>query len=247
MTEPRWIVALATLLGAAGLWLLLPRGRAGGRMAGAVLAAASLGLLASQLSGLGNWLADGIFWVLFGVTVVGGVGAVTFRNPVYCALWFALALLGVSGIFLVIGAQFLAVATLVVYAGAILVTFLFVLMLAQPEGRAPYDRVSSEAMISAAVGAILVGLLTATFTAALQAPAAEGRRPIAAAAEAAMAQNVLAPEQVARLGGELFSKRLLAVEIAGVLLLAALIGASAVVAHARVADGTPEEPRAGKA
>lgn len=247
MTEPRWIVALATLLGAAGLWLLLPRGRAGGRMAGAVLAAASLGLLASQLSGLGNWLADGIFWVLFGVTVVGGVGAVTFRNPVYCALWFALALLGVSGIFLVIGAQFLAVATLVVYAGAILVTFLFVLMLAQPEGRAPYDRVSSEAMISAAVGAILVGLLTATFTAALQAPAAEGRRPITADSEAAMAQNVLAPEQVARLGGELFSKRLLAVEIAGVLLLAALIGASAVVAHARVADGTPEEPRAGKA
>ena len=47
---------------------------------------------------------------------------------------------------LFIGAQFLAVATVVVYAGAILVTFLFVLMLAQPEGKAAYDRVSWEAL-----------------------------------------------------------------------------------------------------
>ena len=45
-------------------------------------------------------------------------------------------LVGVAGLFFLIGAEFLAVATLVVYAGAILVTFLFVLMLAQPEGDA---------------------------------------------------------------------------------------------------------------
>ena len=64
----------------------------------------------------------------------------------YCAIWFALTLVGTAGIFMLQGAQFLGVATIVVYAGAILVTFLFVLMLAQPGGDAFYDRVSWEAI-----------------------------------------------------------------------------------------------------
>jgi NADH-quinone oxidoreductase subunit J len=70
-----------------------------------------------------------------------------------------MVLLGTAGLFLYQGAQFLSVATVVVYAGAILVTFLFVLMLAQPEGQAYYDRVSWEALLSAATGAVLVGML----------------------------------------------------------------------------------------
>ena len=89
---------------------------------------------------LGDWTADGLFCCLAGVTDRGRLATVTFRNPVYCAIWFGMTLLGTAGLFLFIGAEFLAVATLVVYAGAILVTFLFVLMLAQPEGEAPYDR-----------------------------------------------------------------------------------------------------------
>jgi len=52
------------------------------------------------------------------------------------------------------------VATIVVYAGAILVTFLFVLMLAQSSGRAYYDRVSWEPLLASATGAVLVGVLT---------------------------------------------------------------------------------------
>ena len=88
--------------------------------------------------------------MLAGVTVVSAaVATVTFRSPVYCAIWFGMSLLGTAGLFLFHGAQFLAVATVVVYAGAILVTFLFVLMLAQPEGQASYDRVSWEALLSA--------------------------------------------------------------------------------------------------
>ena len=73
----------------------------------------------------------------------------------YCAVWFALSLLGTAGLFLFQGAQFLGVATIVVYAGAILVTFLFVLMLAQPTGRAYYDRLCWEPLVSAVTGAVL--------------------------------------------------------------------------------------------
>jgi NADH-quinone oxidoreductase subunit J len=152
---------------------------------------------------------------------------------VYCAIWFGQTLLGTAGLFLLAGAQFLAVATVAVYAGAILVTFLFVLMLAQPEGRATYDRVSWEALLSAATGAVLVGILSMTVAGVLTAPASPGPLAIEAASEDAMAQNILAPEHVARLGGELFGRHLLAVEVAGTLLLAALIGAAIIVSQTK--------------
>ena len=182
MNDPQRIIFLATLLGVAGIWLMLPRGAARGRMAGAVLTAAALGLGASQLRPLGDWAADGLFYLLAGVTVVAALATVTFRNPVYCAIWFGMTLTGTAGLFLFTGAEFLAVATLVVYAGAILVTFLFVLMLAQPEGDAPYDRRSWEALLAAATGAVLVGILTMTLAGVLIGRAVRPDAPPAAAA-----------------------------------------------------------------
>ncbi len=161
------IPAVAILLAAVSLWLMLPRGSARGRGIGMVLGAVALGLGAAQLPLFGQWMADGVFLVLAAVTVISAVGAITFRNPVYCAIWFGLSLLGVAGLFFFSGAQFLAVATVVVYAGAILVTFLFVLMLAQPEGKASYDRVSWEASIAAAMGMIFVGVLSISIGGAL--------------------------------------------------------------------------------
>lgn len=232
MTDSQQVFLLATVLGALGLWLLLPRGAARGRMTGAVLAAAALGLLASLIPGLGYWVADVVFYILAGVTLVSAVGAVTFRNPVYCAIWFGLTLLGTAGLFLFTGAQFLAVATVVVYAGAILVTFLFVLMLAQPEGRAAYDRVSWEALLAAATGAVIVGVLSMTIASVFCAPPQSGSA-IAVPDEAAMDREILTPQHVARFGGELFGRHLIAVEVAGTLLLAALVGAAVIVAQGK--------------
>ena len=113
------------------------------------------------------------------MTVVSAAAAVTFRSPLYCAIWFGQSLLGTAGLFFLTGAQFLAVATVVVYAGAILVTFLFVLMLAQPEGKAPYDRVSWEALLSAVTGIVIVGVLSMTIGGVLSPaePAARADHP----------------------------------------------------------------------
>ena len=58
----------------------------------------------------------------------------------YSALWFASVVLSTAGLFLLADAPFLAAGTIIVYAGAIIVTFLFVIMLAQMEGKADYDR-----------------------------------------------------------------------------------------------------------
>ncbi|NDC62609.1 MAG: hypothetical protein EBZ59_01155, partial [Planctomycetia bacterium] len=147
---------------AACLWLLLPRGdeRRGARRLGLLLGLLALaGFIATgrRLGGVGE---EAVFLVVSLVAVFSGAATIVTRSPVYSAIWFALCLAGVSGLLLVLGGQFLGVATIVVYAGAILVMFLFVLMLAQPEGLAPYDRVSNEPFLAAVAGAVLLGLLT---------------------------------------------------------------------------------------
>jgi NADH-quinone oxidoreductase subunit J len=253
LPAPGTLLAASVAAAAAGLWLLLPRGaeRRFARWAGAALGIAALAglvLTGRRLGGLGE---EAVFLVVSLVAVISGAATVVSRSPVYAAIWFALALAGVAGVLLALGAQFLGVATIVVYAGAILVMFLFVLMLAQPAGLAPYDRVSNEPLLASVAGAVLLGLLSlvvgrlsAETSACCKLPSraaiaarapgpGEGRgadgRP--AADHDAAPVDSLAADQVARLGGELFGRHLLAVEVAGVLLLVALVGSIAVVSR----------------
>ncbi|HEY1784741.1 MAG TPA: NADH-quinone oxidoreductase subunit J [Pirellulales bacterium] len=228
MNPIQWTVAIATLLVALAMWLMLPRASAGfaGRAIGAVFGIVALGLFASLCVRIGGWPTQVLFWILAGVTLIAAGAAVTLRSPVYCAVWFALSLLGTAGLFLFQGAQFLAAATIIVYAGAILVTFLFVLMLAQSTGRAYYDRVCWEPLVSAVTGAVLVGILTMALV-----NIDFKSTPIPD--DAALRQNILSLDHVAHLGQELFSRYLVAVEVAGTLLLAALVGTIAMVGHER--------------
>lgn len=151
MTDASFILAtLGVLLGATGTYLLLPhrRGEAKARtlylLGGTFAALGLLGFLLlltpPALSPLADLIA-GSFFYLFAAGALGcGVMTVTSRNPVYSALWFAGVVISTAGLFLLIDAQFLAAGTIIVYAGAIIVTFLFVIMLAQMEGKAVYDR-----------------------------------------------------------------------------------------------------------
>ena len=228
----------AVVLGALGIWLLLPRPSLRGRMAGAAMAAMSLGLIASQLPAMGGATAQGLFYAIAGTTIVSAAAAVSLRNPIYCAIWFAMTLLGTAGLFLLQGAQFLAVATVVVYAGAILVTFLFVLMLAEPSGRAAYDRLSWEGMLSAVGGVVLIGILTTAIGSIMAEEAASrfSMPPVAAD----LASGVLHDDHVMTLGREMFGPQWIAVQAGGVLLLAALIGAAAIVTGGKSLGAPPE-------
>ncbi len=313
--------AFAMVLAALGMWLMLPRGTRPGRLLGATFGIVSLILFASLGARMESTGYEIAFITVAVVTVIGAAATVTFRSPVYCALWFGLSLVGTAALFLMQGAQFLGVATIVVYAGAILVTFLFVLMLAQPGGHAYYDRVSWEGMFAATTGAVIVGFLTMTivrvlnpyvdpeFLAALrdfrpeqtgglepshihgaqlvkhddqnwtmsvelsddapvlspsdqdklaafllrnlptleqnQVDAAEfdlvvtpqsDQSAVPTAADRRAAHGVLTEEHVATLGAELFSRHLIALEVAGTLLLVALVGAIAIVSHDRLSS-----------
>ena len=250
-------VALALV--AIGFYLLLPRRRTWGRAAGAVTGVIGLGLVAARLPLFAGWFQQGVFWSLAALTITAAAATVTFRNPVYCAIWFALALLGTAALFFYQGAQFLGVATVVVYAGAILVTFLFVLMLANPKGHAYYDRISWEAWLAAPAAAVLLGVMTVSLARGL--PSIDPKMkadspdfPVPAASVArAMAKprvdEILAADHMAKLGGQLFSRYLLAIEVAGTLLLVALVGAVAIVVHEQRSRGIVDaaHPTAGHA
>ena len=261
------LIMAGTALAAVGMWLLLPGGKRGGRAFGLLLCLVGAGLLIFPLPRLTQWgpaegwsddISGAVFLTLAGVTIVSAVCAVSLRSPVYCAIWFALTLLGTAGLFLFQGAQFLGVATVVVYAGAILVTFLFVLMLAQPEGHAYYDRISWEALLSATTGAVMVGVLTMmiagmsissvpprTMTSEVSV-LASSENVEEAQAEDASSRKVLQSEHVAGLGSELFSRHLISVEVAGVLLFVALVGAVAIVAQEKHGPGGLRTAKAGE-
>ena len=223
----------ALLLGAVGVGLMLPRQARHGKTLGGVLGIIAAGLLASDMPFLNNWTAQGLFWLLAAITLVSAIGTICSQSPVYSAIWFAMSLLGTGGLFFFNGAQFLGVATVVVYAGAIVVTFLFVIMLAQPEGHSSYDRISwgwFPKVFSVLAAAAMVGMLT-MLLGGLREDARQANATTATAVDATAGVqpgNVLHREHMAGLGRYLFSRHLISVEIAGTLLLAALVGAVAI-------------------
>jgi NADH-quinone oxidoreductase subunit J len=154
----RWTLLLPLVLGAAAVWWLLPRNTARRRVPGialgvAALAAAGFGLAAPA----GPVVAGALFYLFAGIAIAAAACTVTSRDPVYAALWFAVTTLGVCGLFLLRSAPFLAAATVIVYAGAIIVTFLFVIMLARQAGEAESDRQSHQPLLATFAACLLLG------------------------------------------------------------------------------------------
>lgn len=230
----------AIILGAASLVCMLPPKKGWTWCIGSILALISLGLFASLAADFTAFSVvsfQALFWLIALITLSACVGTIVSRNPVYAALWFGLALVSTASLILLAGAQFLAVAIISVYAGAILVTLLFILMLATPSGAATYDRITWEPLLSATAGAVMVGVLTITimnFEGAVIQAETDGVALIEDAAS--KEKNILHRSHVAFLGRELFGTHLISVEVAGILLFAGLVGAAAVVAHGRARD-----------
>src|SRR5438445_8410269 len=154
------VVVLPVLLGLLGVYWLLPRPRGAQPLWGAF--AAGLALV------LGGWLLvrsgmaaveSMLFYVSAAVAIVAGVMFITQRNPVHAALSFALVVLSTCALFLLQAAPFLMAATIIIYAGAIIVTFLFVIMLAQQQGLSTADQRSREPLLSSLAGFVLLGAM----------------------------------------------------------------------------------------
>ncbi|HTR30867.1 MAG TPA: NADH-quinone oxidoreductase subunit J [Puia sp.] len=70
-----------------------------------------------------------LFWVLSVMAILGAILVVISKNPVHSVLWLIVVFVAISGHYILLDAQFLAIVNLIVYAGAIMVLFLFVVML----------------------------------------------------------------------------------------------------------------------
>src|SRR5689334_4208537 len=157
---------------------------------------------------------------LFGIIAIASALAfVTRRSPVAAALWLVTTMFALAAMFVLLDAQFIGVIQVLVYAGAIMVVFLFVIMLLNL-GHA--SEVNDARGLGWKLAAGLVGLaLLAQVFALTRAQVPEKL----ALPENTVANQVATQGAIAPIAGPLFNQYLLAFEVTSVLLLAAVVGA----------------------
>lgn len=160
------------------------------------------------------------------VILVGALGVVLARNPVHSALFLIQTLLGVAVVFIVQDAHFLAAVQVVVYAGAIVILFLFVIMLLGVDRAEELgvDPVAGQKPLAAVVGAALVaGALTLVLVAT---DGATGQRPSDPQPGEIVEQRLdNGLTDIERIGRVLFTDGLVAFQLTAALLTIAVIGA----------------------
>jgi NADH-quinone oxidoreductase subunit J len=176
-------------------------------------------------------------WVVFViaavVTIAGAIGVVFSRNPVHAALMLVMTLFGVAVLFVAQGAHFLAAVQVIVYAGAIVVLFLFVIMLI---GVDRHENIATEPLrgqrpVALALGGIIM-LEVLTLT---RGSWATGRSAVAGSATEGAGTNV------EKLAESIFSRYLFAFEITSVLLVIAVVGAVVLARRPRPAPSPESE------
>lgn len=153
-----------------------------------------------------------LFWVLSAAAVLSALMMVISKNPVYSVLWLIATFFAISGHYILLNAQFLAIVNIIVYAGAIMVLFLFVIMLMNlnKESAPRKNRWLKMA------GAVAGGCLLLVLVAALRSSVSEGQT-------AAVNEGNIG--LIKTLGKELFTTYVVPFEISSVLFLSAMVGA----------------------
>jgi len=174
--------------------------------------------------------ASALFWVCSLTAVLGAIATIAARNPIRNAMGLLLTISSMAGLYLTLNAEFLAATQLIVYAGAVIVLFVFVIMLLGPDASPATDTRGAFPRIAGAVGLGLLSLMLTVF--ALRASGGPHEMP-PARAELGTVEAV---------GTTIFTKALVPFELVTVLFLAAIVGAVALARgkqkHETVATGT---------
>lgn len=172
------------------------------------------------------------------LVLIGGVFTVAAKNPIRGAMGLLAAILGIAGMYLLLAAELLAAVQVVVYAGAVVILFLFVIMLIGPTTSETSD---ARGAIGRYFGAAAFALVS---VAALYVVMRFGGKALTKMPEAPGGMGTI--EVVGR---EIFSEQVVNFQISGVLLLIAVVGAMAVAKGKAGSDmtipreKTPPEPR----
>jgi NADH-quinone oxidoreductase subunit J len=267
LMSPVLILVLCLIAGIATVFLLPGhREMTIRKIAGVVLIALGLIFAASVPSWVTTTSAGSTaiyFWIFSAIAIGGAVRVVTHSKPVYSALYFVLTVFASAGLFVLLEAEFMAAALVLIYAGAILITYVFVIMLAsQATGDGPhmqqmahYDSTSREPAAAAAIGFALMGvLLFVIFDKADRLIAPAGPVAMLAPVDGSVAaKEIPVTGDTQELGMFLFRHQLVQLELSGIVLLVSMVGAviiarrKVVMTHAAMAAVEKAEAVAGPA
>ncbi len=240
-SETAYLLYFAFALGGAGVYFLLPRGAETRPTVGALFGAGSLIALLLVLSTrvITPDHTTYYFYLFSTLAIASAVRVITHPRPVYSALYFILVVVSVAALLVLLEAEFLAVAAIIVYAGAIMVTYLFVIMLAQQSSTPHYDSRSREPLLAVMIGFILMAAIatraadiTTSHTATNQSRP-HAASPVMLVTDSATDESLAGNDKAKPVGNTLLvaasimTRYVVVLEIAGVLLLVSMVGAIA--------------------
>lgn len=162
------LLYIASVCGALAVYFVLPHQRRAGKLGGLLGVATLVALFVSLARHYGAAEIPGLYYYAFTlISLVAAVRVITHPRPVYSALYFVLVVLSTAGLLVLLAAEFMAFAMVIIYGGAILVTYMFVIMLAtipqsddRPDTAAPYDTQAREPLVACVLGFLLIAGLT---------------------------------------------------------------------------------------
>jgi NADH-quinone oxidoreductase subunit J len=169
--------------------------------------------------------AHAAFYYFAAASVASALLAVSRKNPVHSMLWVLALFLHVAGIFLLVGAEFLAAVQIIVYAGAILVFYLFVLMLLDLPGEEARPRFASHWPLAGAGGLGFVAVIWIVQVSKSNSIAVPNNRTGLESVGLGITADGPARGSLSEVGRTLFGQFALPFEIVGLVLLAGIVGA----------------------
>src|SRR5436190_405167 len=160
------------------------------------------------------------FVIIAVITLAGAIGAMTQRNLVHCALALTVAFIGLAMAYLQLGAEFVGFAQILVYIGAVAILIVFAILLTRGSEPPQTSILSSSWITGVAVALLVFGVLTGAI-------ASSGVPSSRAPAEPQV--------EIRQIGMQLMTKYILPLEVVGLLLTAALIGAVIIAMHEKEA------------
>ncbi|MFN4158530.1 MAG: NADH-quinone oxidoreductase subunit J [Gemmobacter sp.] len=163
-------------------------------------------------------VADLAFYAFAITAVTAGLLVTVSRNPVHSVLWLILAFLSAAGLFVLLGAEFVAMLLIIVYVGAVAVLFLFVVMMLDVDFAALKGEMARYMPLALLIGVILLIQFGLALGVWVQADGAPGLRQ-------AVAPDPAEVENTRALGMLIYDKYFLLFQLSGMILLVAMIGA----------------------
>ena len=154
------------------------------------------------------------FYLFAGLTILSALAVIFARNPVHSVLWLILAFFNAAGLFLLLGAEFVAMLLVIVYVGAVAVLFLFVVMMLDIDFAKLRSGFTRNLPFGLIIALVLMTEIIIANSAWRAGPALSGRH-----VPEAVQPNIVA------LGQLLYSRYLYPFEVAGLILLVAMVGA----------------------